>query len=507
MLACGSFWRCSIIPYEILVPASVDLEIRMESSRANRETVSIFISHAEADRRLAEDLDKLLSAEGFDVFRNSKDLSSNDVAGVSVTELIRKSTFFLAGLSRNTVNPEGQIKSNVRKELRILWNGIDNNAFLIPVRLEECPVPEKLSGFEPVDLFLKDGFQTLMGQIHAAMARRTMLIEAFPDFLGASDTSNDEEGLDSEQKDQSLEGPTDPMSVYAWHVDLRKLLAGEREDSLQRLGGVEEYIEVMLAEASDTSEARAAFETALEQVIQGWQPSILDSEVNQSHVLDLLSAYTPLAGFVKIVGFAMALRRALFRKVDQYTYHLQDLYLGAFVTIENYYPGPPQPPADVASSYRNYIDLMKEDLRSPEHCGYALKRLVELKIMALDRDEIENLIELNPKSLAPLTKLVLDPVRQSTAQHYLSLIYTLSLEAGDEVELEFEYAIVSCGGQLIRFDERTPKVSFNEVSFDLDLPPESEYQYWELIQERESKAGLMKDENILAASANRGTGT
>jgi hypothetical protein len=294
------------------------------------------------------------------------------------------------------------------------------------------------------------------------------------------------------EANETLEGPLDPNSPSDWGVDLRELLKGEREDSLQRLGGVEEYIEVMLAEARDGAVAKQAFDDALEQLVQTWQPSSLDSDFHLTHALDLVSAYTPRGGFVKVIALIQSISRLTMRESkDAYSID-DDIYLKAFVALENYYRAAPKSPEDQSSGYQTYIDLLKGNLSNPLYCGYALRRLVELKVFELGSKEVESLIEMNPGSLAALVALMIDPSRRSRSEEELSMVYSLCLQAGSEVERHFEYAVSQSGGRMERLFEEGPKIAFRGATFIIALSEHSKHRYWEMIFKRENAKGLKR---------------
>jgi hypothetical protein len=451
----------------------------------------IFLSYAAADHPRVETLSNWLLEQGFEL-SNGGGVATDEGRGES--DRIHKANFFLACLTQNSLDKRGKIEKKLKGELDFLWKGIDNEAFLIPVRLEECLIPESLKAFPDVDVFRSEDFPALLDQMQPVIERRRKLREAFPDSI----TGTKSLPIDTEQiSHESVDGPSDPASVYSWHIDLLRLLAGEREYSLVQLGDVDDYIETNIAEADDPSEARVAFETALEKVIQTWQPSVLDEHINQNYVLELLNKYSLESGREKVIAFAMTLKRTLSRKPVEDAERIKDLYLSALVTLENYYLSPPEPIRASWTAYQTYIDLLKEDLSSADFCGNALKRLVELKEMSLSRDEIKNLMSLNPNSLVSLIQLVLDPVRQSTTAGHLMEIYILCLEAGDKLEREFEAAIIRSGGELRRDDKEVPRICINETCFD--LPEESASTYYAIMLSRANREGLEKDKEMGAA--------
>jgi hypothetical protein len=455
-----------------------------------RRTIQIFVSYVPEDELAVRNLCEELSVNGFAVLpkreigdgdlKTSQPLDGNEK---------HKVDFFLVCLSTKSVDSRGRLQSEMRRDLADLWQRTDSDAFLIPIRLDECRVPENLRAFEPIDVFVKDGLSGLIEVIWEVNASRTQLREGFPESANART---------SEMDGDTLEGPLDPNSIPQWGVDLRRLLTGEREDSLLRLGGVEEYIEVMLAEAEDIPVAQQAFTQALEQLIQTWHPSTLEDDLQVRRTLDLVSAYTPRGGFVKVIALMQGLKR-IAKSNGQDAYSVDDdLCLKAFVTLENYYPTAPKSPEDRSAAYQTYIELLREDLSNPAYCGYALKRLVELRVMELGSDEVEYLIETNPTNLVTLVGLILDPSRYSKTQEELALVYNRCLSAGFDIEEQFGRAVIRCGGRIERTFEAGPIVHFRATDFIIELDDVSKYYYSEMILRREEAEGKKKMQALTA---------
>lgn len=283
--------------------------------------------------------------------------------------------------------------------------------------------------------------------------------------------------------------------MYSWQVDLRKLLAGERKDVLDKLGGLEKYIKVKIDEADDPPAAEVAFEAALDKIIQLWKPSVLEElHVYQSYLLEILNLYSLRSGRERVIELVLDLRKAFSREPVEGHERLRDLYLQALVTLEKYYSTPPEPLRKSSAAYQDYIELLKKDLASADFCGYALTRLFDLKEMSLSVEEIRSLIKLNPKSLVPLIQLVIDPEHQSITTGLLMEIYILCLESSDSLEREFEAAIIKCGGELRRDDNDPPRIYINGRYFD--LPEESEPRYYAIIFPRTNRTGLEKTKNF-----------
>ncbi len=441
---------------------------------------TIFISYSRKDESAVQKLYEALLVEGFKPWLKKEFPSSDKQSNHPLFE----AEFLLACLSNNAVSAKGRLEASIQSDLSHLWRRSHGSTFLIPIRLDDCKIPQSLAAFDSIDFFAEEGLTRLLEAITEVSNRRRELQEAFP-------RSTELDAATFEEHD-TLEGPFDPNSTFDWGVDLRRLISGEREDTLLRLGGVEEYVEVMLAESENGPLAKQAFDDALEQLIQTWQPSTLDSDFRTAHILDLISACTPRGGFSKVISLVQSLKRfGQSEGEDAYSVD-DDLYLKAFVTLENYYRSPPESPEDQSAAYQTYVDLLREDLRNPVYCGYALRRLVELRTIELGSDEVESLIEMNPGSLAALLGLILDPSRHSKSQQELSLVYSLCLQGGSDLERHFEFAVIQCGGRIERRFDEGPKIDFRGATFAIALSEHFKHRYWEMLFKRENAEGLKR---------------
>lgn len=103
---------------------------------------------------------------------DKKDIIAGEKWRYSIQKAIRHCDFFLVCLSRNSVNKRGSLQREIRQALDILQGMLDSDIYLIPVRLEDCRVPESLRHIQWLDLFERDGWRRLMEAIQAGMERR-----------------------------------------------------------------------------------------------------------------------------------------------------------------------------------------------------------------------------------------------------------------------------------------------------------------------------------------------
>jgi hypothetical protein len=132
----------------------------------------IFLSYAREDKEKVENLYQELTNAGFKPWMDTKDLLPGEKWESIIQQAIRNSDFFLLCLSKNSVKKRGYFQREKKTALDILQEMLDDDIYLIPIRLEECEVPSDLRNYQWVDLFAEDGRTQLMKAIQVGMERR-----------------------------------------------------------------------------------------------------------------------------------------------------------------------------------------------------------------------------------------------------------------------------------------------------------------------------------------------
>jgi len=129
-----------------------------------KATTQIFLSYAREDEGKVESLYQRFSDTGVKPWMDKKDILPGEIWRSSVQKAIRRSDFFLACLSVNSLK-RGFLQREIKEALDIRQEMLDSDIYLIPVRLEDCEVPEGLCDFQWVNLFEEDGWTRLMEAI------------------------------------------------------------------------------------------------------------------------------------------------------------------------------------------------------------------------------------------------------------------------------------------------------------------------------------------------------
>ena len=135
-------------------------------------TAQIFLSYAREDEEKIENLYQKLSDVGLKPWMAKKDLIGGERWKSRISQAIRRSALFLACLSANSIDKRGWVQREIKDALDIWREKLESDIYLIPVRLEECEVPESLRDFQWVNLFEEDGWTRLVKAIQIGMACR-----------------------------------------------------------------------------------------------------------------------------------------------------------------------------------------------------------------------------------------------------------------------------------------------------------------------------------------------
>jgi formylglycine-generating enzyme required for sulfatase activity len=129
---------------------------------------------------------------------------------LEIRRAIRGSKFFLACLSKESIDKRGYVQKELKMALDVLDEMPEGKIYLIPVRLEACRVPERLRSRQWVDLFTPRGFEKLrraldseLGSRPAPLEPELILIPAGK-FLMGSDPAKDYYAAKDEQPQHTV---------------------------------------------------------------------------------------------------------------------------------------------------------------------------------------------------------------------------------------------------------------------------------------------------------------
>jgi hypothetical protein len=159
----------------------------------------IFLAHASDDKAAVRALHAQLTQAGLQPWLDEMDLVPGLPFDAQIRQAIRDCVVFLACLSQVSVAKSGYVQKEFRFALDVLATKPPGTLFLIPVKLDDCVIPDlaipnlgvALRDIHSVNLSKEDGFAKLVAAIeHAieqAITLQGVLSSAKPTDLGANE--------------------------------------------------------------------------------------------------------------------------------------------------------------------------------------------------------------------------------------------------------------------------------------------------------------------------------
>ncbi|MFN8434176.1 MAG: TIR domain-containing protein [Anaerolineales bacterium] len=168
--------------------------------------LKVFLCHARDDKLKTRELYRYLRKRGIQPWLDAEDLFGGQDWRVEIPKAIKASDAIIICLSKNSINKEGFVQAEITFALEKALEIPQGRIFIIPVRFEDCEVPDNLERFHWVDLFEDDGFPKLMrslktraGQLERATVQVPQLDESSPNLSSASKVIAENAQLETEE--------------------------------------------------------------------------------------------------------------------------------------------------------------------------------------------------------------------------------------------------------------------------------------------------------------------
>jgi hypothetical protein len=130
----------------------------------------VFLCHASGDKPKARDLYRRLLAEGIDAWLDEEKLLPGQNWRVEIPKAVKSADIVIVCLSRASVSKEGYVQKEIKFALDIAEEKPDGTIFIIPLRLDDCQVPDRLADLQWVNLFDKSGHKKLLDALRLRAA-------------------------------------------------------------------------------------------------------------------------------------------------------------------------------------------------------------------------------------------------------------------------------------------------------------------------------------------------
>ena len=137
----------------------------MKTYRDSPRLLRIFLCHSSEDKSVVRELYERLLADGFEPWLDEKKLLPGFPWELTIKNAVRESDLVIVCLSRRSVSKTGFVQKEIKYALDIALEHSEGTVFIVPLKIEECDVPESLSEWQWVNYFDNDGYERLISAL------------------------------------------------------------------------------------------------------------------------------------------------------------------------------------------------------------------------------------------------------------------------------------------------------------------------------------------------------
>jgi hypothetical protein len=126
---------------------------------------NLFLLHAHSDKEAVRKLYARLIKDGMQAWLDAENLQPGQDWQHEIRKAILNSDVVIVCLARGFDQQQGYRHEELKIALEKAKLLTDNEIFIIPVRLEQCDMPEALRHLHRVDLFEMGGYRKLIGAL------------------------------------------------------------------------------------------------------------------------------------------------------------------------------------------------------------------------------------------------------------------------------------------------------------------------------------------------------
>lgn len=126
---------------------------------------NVFISYATEDFQYAENLHEFLESNGFQPWMDKKNLLPGQRWDYIIQQELRKADFIVLLLSDISVSKRGYVQKEFNQALIYCEEKLDSDIFIIPILINPCVIPPKLSKFQWIEYSSFDLFPKILTSI------------------------------------------------------------------------------------------------------------------------------------------------------------------------------------------------------------------------------------------------------------------------------------------------------------------------------------------------------
>lgn len=145
------------------VPSTPTSSQVQQSSSTDFQALQVFLCHSSGDKPAVRELYQKLKADGFKPWLDEVDILPSKLWDPEIRKGVRTSDVVVVCLSKVSISKIGYVQKEIKMVLDEADKQPEGSIFLIPLKLEDCEIPDRLSSWQGLDYFrdMDAGYQRL----------------------------------------------------------------------------------------------------------------------------------------------------------------------------------------------------------------------------------------------------------------------------------------------------------------------------------------------------------
>ena len=132
-----------------------------------RRPLRVFLCHSSDDKPVVRRLYSRLVSDEIAAWLDEERILPGQDWKKAISKALQASDVIIVCLSQSSVTKSGYLQKEIMSALELAEEQPEDTIFIIPLKLEECWVPERLSRWHWVNLFAEDGYERLRRALQA----------------------------------------------------------------------------------------------------------------------------------------------------------------------------------------------------------------------------------------------------------------------------------------------------------------------------------------------------
>lgn len=167
-------------------------------------SLRVFLCHASNDKPDVQKLYSRLTNDGIDAWLDREKLLPGQNWRTEIQQAVRNSDAVIVCVSSRSITKEGFVQKEIKIALDAAEEKPEGTIFIIPARLENCDVPERIGQYQWVDLFSDDGYERLLRALQLRANAVGAILKPFKSEQSSTINNREQKSLSTERYDLFL---------------------------------------------------------------------------------------------------------------------------------------------------------------------------------------------------------------------------------------------------------------------------------------------------------------